>query len=71
MIAAVASNGVELVVWGLGETREEAEEDALGYGDEAYRPVTRFAYVAIDEAQRANVVAGNVSCASLGIEVQS
>jgi hypothetical protein len=69
MVAAIGSNGLEMVVWGIGDSREEAEEDAAPYADDAY-PRPRLTYVEIDEVQRANVVAGNVSCASLGIAVQ-
>ena len=69
-IAAVGSNGLELVVWGIGDTRDEAEEDATPYVEDS-TIAPRLTYVEIDEAQRAQIVAGNVSCASLGIEVQN
>jgi hypothetical protein len=66
-IAAIGSNGLEPVVWGVGDTREEAEEDARGYTSDAY-PAPKLEYVDIDDAQLANVIAGVVSCAQLGIE---
>jgi hypothetical protein len=68
MIAAIGSNGLELVVWGIGDTREEAEEDATPYAAEC-TVAPSLTYVEIDEAQRAQIVAGNVSCASLGISL--
>ena len=67
-VAAVGSDGLRLVVWGLGSDDQDALEDAAPYTTEdAYR-MPRLRCVAVTEEQRAQIVAGEIDCATLGID---
>jgi hypothetical protein len=66
-VAAIGTDGLRPVVWGLGEDWEEAQADAQGYSDR----LLRLVYVEVEEEQRARICAGEVDCASLGIELSA
>ena len=65
IFAAVGGDGTRLVVWGIGDTRQEALEDAIGYDGQEDQP-GRLVFVKINDGQRANIVAGMVGCEELG-----
>lgn len=64
--AAIASNGVEPVVWGIGATEAEARDDADYLSDDAPGD---YVIVQITAEQREQIVGGEVSLESLGIEL--
>ena len=66
-VAAVGSDGLRLVVWGLGSDDQDALEDAVPYTEDAY-PMPRLRCVEVTEEQRAQIVAGEIDCATLGID---
>lgn len=63
MYATVASNGLHLVVWGLGQDPETAMEDALAqdFGGVEFQP-DDFQTYPISDADAAKVEAGDVEC---------
>jgi hypothetical protein len=66
--AAVGTDGIRPVVWGLGATREDAEEDAIENlaqsGDRS-----PLVYVSIDDRTAERVEGGWVDADGLGIEL--
>lgn len=62
-LAAVATNGKDLVIWGLGETQEEALDDARRWLAEApcATPETALVIHVVTDAEAAAVAAGDVS----------
>lgn len=65
--AAIASNGLEPVVWGIGTTEDAARQEAEEWGGED--APGDYVFVPITAAQRELIKAGDVSAASLGIEL--
>jgi hypothetical protein len=82
-VAAIGSDGLRLVVWGLGETVEAARIDAIENLDDCawaaerepgeYADDTIVRYEDVNDEQRARIVAGEIDCVDLGIveEVRS
>ena len=67
-VAAVGTDGLRLVVWGLGTDEQDALEDAAPYTSDAY-PMPSLTTIEVDREQEARIIAGEIDCASLGIEV--
>lgn len=58
MIAAIGTDGMRAVVWGLGETEDEARADAAKYLGGDQEPLT---FAPITEVQAAVIAGGDVS----------
>lgn len=67
MIVAIGTDGTRPVVWGLGETRDEARTDAL-QTEETWGSGGR-AYIGVPDHVAARVLEGQVDCNALGITV--
>ncbi len=68
MIAAIGTDGVRPVVWGLGETEAHARNEARYY-DAAWAS-RGSAFVEVTPDIVARIKAGEVDCATLGIETR-
>jgi hypothetical protein len=62
--AAIGTDGTRPVVWGLGATEDEAEEDARAQDDAGD---VKLITVEVTAEQAARIEAGEVSVATLGI----
>lgn len=72
MIAAIGTDGIDPVVWGLGETEESAAADARRWCDDdgsGQWDSGGSAYVEVSDALAERIRAGTIHCATLGIEV--
>jgi len=69
MFAAIGSDGVKLVVWGIGDDDAQACQDAIGYLSE---PDDGLCLITceIDEEQRERILAGEVDCRTLGFDTR-
>ncbi|MCK9513032.1 MAG: hypothetical protein M0R28_17650 [Pigmentiphaga sp.] len=65
--AAIATDGISPVVWGVGATEAEAREDASDLSDGEVP--TDYVIVPITAAQLEQIEAGEVSLEALGIEL--
>lgn len=70
--AAIGSDGTRAVVWGIGRDADQARRDAgqwLADNDPGYSPGNELdlACAEITEDQAKRVLAGEVSCATLGV----
>lgn len=64
-VAAVGIDGDRWVVWGLGTDKRDALEDSL---TENGFPA-KLTCVEVDREQEARIIAGEIDCLALGIEV--
>ena len=66
MIVAIGTNGLRCVVWGIAETKEEAEAEAVTEFEmdpDLPRPDLQFAQVSADRASE--ILAGDINAEDL------
>jgi len=67
MYAAIGTDGMREVVWGIGETEEAAEAEAASEAREAGCDPELRRTVAVTAEQAARIEAGEVDAATLGL----
>jgi hypothetical protein len=65
-VAAIGSDGLRLVVWGLGADEQSAIEDAARWVEESH-PAPELTCVKVNLDQVARIAAGAIDCSALGI----